>query len=244
MLYYVMMGILSLCFWGTTIGGEAWAKDFRVAIDIGHSPSTVGAVSARGVPEYNFNRKMAQLLLAKLQQDNRFRGSFIVNETGDDLSLSSRPAIAERRGADLFLSIHHDSVYPEQLSQWVYQGKLMDVCDLFAGHSIFYSEKNGRPAESSRLANIIGTEMRQAGFTPTLHHANRGNKVLVDRTKGIYTFNNLVVLKSADIPAVLFECGIIKSSLEEVKLCDPRQQQRMVNALYSAIVKYAEMQSR
>jgi N-acetylmuramoyl-L-alanine amidase len=41
---------------------------------------------------------------------------------------------------------------------------------------------------------------------------------------------------------VLFECGIIKSSLEEVKLCDPRQQQRMVNALYSAIVKYAEMQ--
>ena len=131
MVYYIMMCILSFCFLGSI--SEAWAKDFRVAIDIGHSPSTVGAVSARGVPEYNFNRKMAQLLLAKLQQDNRFRGSFIVNETGDDLSLSSRPAIAERRGADLFLSIHHDSVYPEQLSQWVYQGKLMDVCDQFAG---------------------------------------------------------------------------------------------------------------
>jgi len=37
-------------------------------------------------------------------------------------------------------------------------------------------EKNGRPAESSRLANIIGTEMRQAGFSPTLHHATGGNK--------------------------------------------------------------------
>ncbi len=242
MVYYVMMCLLSLCCLGTV--SEGWARDFRVAIDIGHSPSSVGAVSARGVPEYNFNRKMAQLLLARLQQDNRFRGSFIVNEAGDKTSLSSRPAMAESRGADLFLSIHHDSVYPEQLSQWVYQGKLLDVCDQFAGHSIFYSEKNGSPAESFRFASILGTEMRQAGFTPTLHHANRGNKVLVDRTKGIYSFNNLVVLKSADIPAVLFECGIIKSSLEEVKLCDPRQQQRMVNALYKAISTYAERQSR
>jgi N-acetylmuramoyl-L-alanine amidase len=242
MIYYILMCCLSLVFWGTMFGGAVGAKDFRVAIDIGHSPSTVGAVSARGVPEYNFNRNMARLLLGKLQQDNRFKGSFIINDTGEDISLSGRPAIAERRGADLFLSIHHDSVYPEQLSKWVYQGKAMDVCDQCAGHSIFYSEKNGSPLESRRLADLIGTEMRRSGFCPTLHHANRGNKVLVDRTKGIYTFNNLVVLKSADIPAVLFECGVIKSSQEEVKLCDPRYQQRMVTALYNALVKYAEMQ--
>lgn len=242
MIYYVMRCFLSLIFLGTAISGAGWAKDFRVAIDIGHSASSPGAISARGVPEYRFNRNMAQLLLAKLQQDARFKGSFIVNEAGEKVSLSSRPAVAESRRADLFLSIHHDSVYPEQLSQWVYQGKLMDVCDLFAGHSIFYSEKNGSPAESFRFAGILGTEMRAAGFTPTLHHANRGNKVLVDRNKGIYSFNNLVVLKSAEIPAVLFECGIIKSSVEEVKLCDPGQQQRMVQALYTAISKYAEMQ--
>jgi N-acetylmuramoyl-L-alanine amidase len=240
MFYGLMACILSLCFWGTT--SEVLAKDFRVAIDIGHSSTSPGAISARGVPEYRFNRNMAQLLLAKLRQDPRLRGSFIVNEDGDKVSLSSRPAVAESRGADLFLSIHHDSVYPEQLSQWVYQGKMMDVCDEFAGHSIFYSEKNGSPVESSRFAGILGAEMRRAGFMPTLHHANRGNKVLVDQTKGIYTFNNLVVLKSADIPAVLFECGIIKSSVEEVKLCDPRYQQRMVQALYNAISKYAETQ--
>lgn len=238
MLYYLMIGILSVCFWGSPNPG--WSRDFRVAIDIGHSPSSPGAVSARGVPEYRFNKNIAQSLLARLQQDPRFKGSFIVNDAGDKVSLSSRPAVAEARQADLFLSIHHDSVYPEQLSQWVYQGKLMDVCDLFAGHSIFYSEKNGDPAESSRFARILGTEMRAAGFTPTLHHANRGNKVLVDQNRGIYTFNNLVVLKSANIPAVLFECGIIKSSLEEVKLCDPRYQQRLVNALYMAVTKYAQ----
>jgi N-acetylmuramoyl-L-alanine amidase len=237
MFYAVTICLLSFCLWMPATAG--WAKDFRVAIDIGHSPASPGAVSARGVPEYRFNRTIAQMLLARLQKDPLLQGSFIVNEAGDKVSLSSRPAVAESRKADLFLSIHHDSVYPEQLSQWVYEGRLMDVCDLFAGHSIFYSEKNGSPAESARFARLLGTEMRAAGFTPTLHHANRGNKVLVDSHKGIYTFNNLVVLKSADIPAVLFECGIIKSSVEEVKLCDPSYQQRVVTALYKAISKYA-----
>lgn len=237
MFYGLIACILSLCFWGTS--SEVLAKDLRVAIDIGHSASSPGAISARGVPEYRFNRNMAQLLLAKLRQDPRLKGSFIINEDGDKVSLSSRPAVAESRGADLFLSIHHDSVYPDQLSQWVYQGKLMDVCDQFAGYSIFYSEKNGNPAASQRFATVIGAEMRQSGFTPNLNHAGRGNRVLVDRNKGVYTFNNLVVLKSAEIPAVLFECGIIKSSLEEVKLCDPRYQQRLVEVLSKAISKYA-----
>ncbi len=241
MIYYVLICCLSLVFWGTAFGGEVGAKDFRVAIDIGHSPTSPGAISARGVPEYNFNRKMAHQLLAKLQQDPRFKGAFIINDTGDKVSLTSRPASAERQGADLFLSIHHDSVYPEQLSQWVYQGKVMDVCDEYSGYSIFYSEKNGSPADSHRFADLIGTEMRRNGFVPNLNHVNRGNRVLIDRNKGVYTFDNLVVLKSADIPAVLVECGIIKSSVEEVKLCDPRYQQKMVTALYNAITKYAEM---
>ncbi len=238
-MYYVLVIIVSMCFGGATSVG--WARDFKVAIDIGHSASSPGAISARGVPEYNFNRNMSRLLLAKLQQDPRFKGSFIVNDTGERVSLSSRPAVAETRGADLFLSIHHDSVYPEQLSQWVYQGKLMDVCDEIAGYSVFYSQLNGSPADSRRLADSIGTEMRRNGLVPNLNHAGRGNRVLMDRNKGVYTFNGLVVLKSADIPAVLVECGVIKNSLEEVKLCDPRQQQRIVEGLYKAIVRYAGM---
>jgi N-acetylmuramoyl-L-alanine amidase len=240
MLYYIILCLLSLGLWGS--GSTAEAKDLRVAIDIGHSPSSPGAISARGVPEYNFNRKIAHLLLARLQQDPRLNGSFIVNAEGERVSLTSRPAAAESRRADLFLSIHHDSVYPEQLSKWVYQGKLMDVCDDYGGYSVFFSEKNGNPADSHRLADLIGAEMRRSGFVPNLNHVGRGNRVLMDRNKGVYTFNNLVVLKSADIPAVLVECGVIKNSQEEVKLCDPRQQQKIVEALYKSIVQYAWMQ--
>ncbi len=237
MAYYVMALVLVLCLWGTP--GESLAREVRVAIDIGHSLGSPGAISARGVPEYKFNRRMASLLLARLQQDPRFKGSFLVNEEGERVSLASRPAIAQSRGADLFLSIHHDSVYPDQLSQWVYQGKLLDVCDDYGGYSVFYSEKNGSPEESRRLASLIGAEMRRSGFVPNLNHAGRGNRVLVDRDKGIYLFSNLAVLKWADIPAVLVECGVIKNSQEEIRLCDPRQQQKMVEALYRALVRSA-----
>jgi N-acetylmuramoyl-L-alanine amidase len=243
MRYFVLLGCMVSVFWGGALAGEVGARDLKVAIDIGHSASSPGAISARGVPEYNFNRRVAGLLLAKLKQDPNFKSSFIVNEDGDRVALSSRPAVAESRGADLFLSIHHDSVYPEQLSQWVYQGKLMDVCDEYAGYSVFYSEINGSPANSRRLADCLGAEMRRGGFGPNLNHAGRGNRVLMDRNKGVYTFNGLVVLKSADIPAALVECGVIKNSLEEVKLCDPRQQQRLVEALYKAIVRYAGMET-
>jgi N-acetylmuramoyl-L-alanine amidase len=239
MFYQTFVCLLSIVLLGATVSGEALAKDFKVAIDIGHSATVPGAISARGVPEYNFNRRIATLLLAKLRQDPNFRSSFIINEEGDKISLSSRPALAQTRGAEIFISIHHDSVYTDQLSKWVYQGKLLDVCDEYAGYSVFYSESNGSPADSRRLADSIGAEMRRGGFVPNLNHAGRGNRVLMDRTKGVYSFNGLAVLKNADIPAVLMECGVIKNSLEEVKLCDPRQQQRLVEALYKAVVRYA-----
>jgi N-acetylmuramoyl-L-alanine amidase len=240
MRYYVTVCLLLLGLLGFT--NTTLAKDFRVAIDIGHSASSPGAISARGVPEYNFNRNMARLLLLRLQQDPRFKGSFIVNDSGERMSLSSRPAIAENRGADVFLSIHHDSVYTDQLSQWFYQGKLMDVCDEIAGYSVFFSQINGSPGDSQQLANLIGGEIRRSGLMPNLNHAGRGNRVLMNPTKGVYTFNGLVVLKNADIPAVLVECGVIKNSREEVKLCDPRQQQRTVEALYRALTAFAGMQ--
>jgi N-acetylmuramoyl-L-alanine amidase len=237
----LLIWAVSLFWLGLIITGVSWAGEFRLAIDIGHTRKSPGAISARGVPEYFFNKKVATLLYKKLRRDKQFKGSFIINETGENISLADRAAIAQRRGADLLLSIHHDSVQPEDLSYWLYQGELRPYCDKFAGHSIFYSEKNGRPLESLMFAVILGTEMLRAGFCPTLHHAKKftgGDKDLVDRIRGIYKYNQLIVLKKSTMPAVLFECGIIKSRTEELKLLQPRYQVRLADALYQALKKY------
>ena len=221
-----------------TISGDCWAEDFIIAIDIGHTINTPGATSARGVPEYLFNQNIATLLHKQLLQDTRLKHSFIINETGDDISLSARAAIANQRGAHLLVSIHHDSVQPKELSQWLCEGRILPYCDKFAGYSIFYSEINRSPLNSLIFAVILGSEMLQSRFCPTLHHAEYfrgGDKDLIDRTRGIYKYNKLVVLKEANMPAVLFECGIIKNRNEELQLGDPQYQDRLVTALFNAI---------
>lgn len=241
---YVVMGACSFFLLVTLLSQVCRAEGYRVAIDIGHTSKRPGAVSARGVPEYLFNKKIAVLLYKKLQQDRRFRRSFLINETGSDISLADRALIAQRLGADLLLSIHHDSVEPEDLSDWFYQGEIRPYCDKFAGHSIFYSEKNGQPLESLKFAKILGSEMLRAGFCPTLHHAKKftgGDKDLIDRTRGIYKYNQLVVLKNSFMPAVLFECGIIKSRTEELQLLKPKYQAKLVDALYQALKRYAAL---
>jgi N-acetylmuramoyl-L-alanine amidase len=231
----------SVLFFGVAITGDCWAGGFKVAIDIGHTIKNPGATSARGEPEYLFNKTIGTLLHRKLLQDGRFKDSFIINETGKDISLAARAAIANSQKADLLVSIHHDSVEPKDLSYWLYQGKIMPHCDKFTGHSIFYSEKNGSPLQSLTFAVILGSEMLHAGFCPTLHHAEKftgGDKDLIDKTRGIYKYNNLVVLKEADMPAVLFECGIIKSRSEELRLCSPRYHHKLVAVLVKAIKIY------
>ncbi|MFW6127477.1 MAG: N-acetylmuramoyl-L-alanine amidase family protein [Thermodesulfobacteriota bacterium] len=241
---YVMMGAFSFFLLGTVLSQVCGAGGYRVAIDIGHTPESPGAISARGVPEYLFNKNIATLLYKKLKQDQRFRRSFIINETGENISLADRTAIAQRRGADLLLSIHHDSVDPTDLSHWFYEGEIRPYCDKFAGHSIFFSEKNDRPLESLMFAMVLGTEMLRAGFCPTLHHVKTfktEDKALVDKTRGIYKYNQLIVLKSASMPAVLFECGIIKSRIEERQLLNPKYQARLADTLYKALRKYIEV---
>jgi N-acetylmuramoyl-L-alanine amidase len=238
MFYSRVIYYLSFLIFATTMNGHCWAEDFIIAIDIGHTINSPGATSARGIPEYRFNQNIGTLLHQRLLQDTRFKHSFIINETGDDISLPARAAIANQRGAHLLVSIHHDSVEPKDLSQWLYQGRIMPHCDKFTGYSLFYSEKNGSPLNSLIFAVILGSEMLQSRFCPTFHHAEKftgGDRDLIDKTRGIYKYNNLVVLKKAHMPAVLFECGIIKNSNEELQLVDPQYQHKLVAALFNAI---------
>jgi N-acetylmuramoyl-L-alanine amidase len=236
-----LMCLLFFLFFGTASGSECWAKDFKIAIDIGHTRNIPGATSARGVPEYLFNKNIGTRLHQKLLQDQRFKGSFMINAAGDDISLPARAALANRRGAALFIAIHHDSVEPKDLSYWLYQEKVRPYCDKFTGYSIFYSERNGSPLKSLTFAVILGAEMLHNGFCPTLHHAEKftgGDKDLIDRTRGIYKYNQLVVLKSTKMPAVLLECGIIKNRTDEMQIGSAAYQSRIVDALVKAIKQF------
>jgi len=215
-------------------------KDCVIAIDAGHSRKRPGAVSARGVGEFHFNRNLAELLSRELVQHG-FSQAFLINEKNRNISLTDRTMTANKRKADLFISIHHDSVQPRYLSSWTYKGKRQRHCDLFQGYSIFCSEKNGKPEESLAFAHLLGEELLGNGFRPTLHHAEKTegeNRDLLDRKKGIYRFDDLIVLKKTDMPAVLLECGIILNREEEILLSNAAYQKKLVLSVIRAVEKF------
>ncbi|MGH8454554.1 MAG: N-acetylmuramoyl-L-alanine amidase, partial [Nevskiales bacterium] len=107
-------------------------EDFVLAIDIGHSVRSHGATSARGVPEYAFNKNLAGRLLAAARKRG-FDESFVVNDADVVLKLKERTEAADDEDADLMISIHHDSMPAKYLNRWTHQGVSLRYGDQFHG---------------------------------------------------------------------------------------------------------------
>lgn len=240
-LIYLILTVTIILFLTPCGYAENWREKFIVAIDIGHTKNCGGALSAHGLDEYYYNQKVAFLLLPELIKSG-FKKSFIINEDGGDISLMGRTIAAKNRQADLLISIHHDSVLPCYLSKWNYQGESLYYCDLYKGFCILVSDDNVTAKNNILLARLLGAELLKRGFSPTLHHAEPikgANRKLIDTQKGIYEFNKLAILRTAAMPALLLECGIIKNRAEE-KSINSDYRNKLVNAIVAAIGQYHE----
>jgi len=82
----------------------------RIAVDVGHTKESDGAMSARDVPEYNFNLNLARRVVEKLKSEGFADTRLMITEGKARPSLIRRVASANGMKADIFLSIHHDSV--------------------------------------------------------------------------------------------------------------------------------------
>ena len=220
-------------------GEQRAVKPLRIAIDIGHTPGAPGAMSAAGVMEYTYNRRMARLIADDLRQQPGVSVT-LVNEPGREISLLGRGDVANAANADLFLSVHHDSVNERyKVTRRMPDGKVSRQSDRFRGYSVFFSEKNAEPAASFEFAKQLGRAMREQGMLPTAHHAEKipgeGRDFVVPE-HGVYRFNDLLVLKRARMAAALLECGVIVHPDEEAELNTPERQRRIVAAVRTAVL--------
>lgn len=205
-----------------------------VALDVGHSWQKPGALSARGVQEFEFNRALAETIASALRKHG-FRVT-LIGLDGEMDDLTARPQRAA--GADFFLSIHHDSVQLQYLESWTVAGKTHRYSDRFSGFSLFVSRRNPHFEQSIACASILGATLRAAGFTPSPHHAEPipgESRPFADRENGVYYFDDLVVLRAATLPAVLLEAGIIVNRADEQKLRQPEMQARIAAALANGL---------
>lgn len=210
----------------------------RIAIDIGHSPMISGARSARGISEYRYNHALG----TKLHQQLKFKGfdSFLLTAGNLEMNLKQRASLA-KASADLLISIHHDSVQPHYLDIWQYQGKRRRYSDKFQGYSVFVSRLNPAYQQSYQFAQLLAQGLYQQGLRPTLHHAEPiagENRPLLDTKLGIYQYDELIIVRQSDIPAVLLECGVLVNRQEELRMSDPKIQQQFIDAIINAIQQY------
>lgn len=213
---------------GATVAQTATASPL-VAVDVGHTLDAPGAISARGRTEFEFNRELAGRVVAALERlDLRAE---LINADGRIESLQARPERAAQ--AAFLISIHHDSVGPQYLTPWEWQGMALDFSDLWSGHSLFVSRRNPDVAASLMCASAIGARLQRAGFVPTEKNGRR--REYADAQHATHYFDNLVVLYRAQQPAVLFEAGVVKHRDEELLLRDPERQQRMAEEIATGV---------
>lgn len=208
-----------------------------VAIDVGHSNRNPGATSARGVPEFEFNAALAKVIRDGLS----LRGTRIVS-IGDDgtmVDLQRRTTVAADGGATFFLSIHHDSADPKYFQPWEWQGEERSYADQFSGFSLFVSRKNPEVEASLRCASTIGAALKEHGLHASPHHAENipgQNREWADQSNGVYYYDDLVVLKTATMPAVLLEAGVIVNRDEEQAIQEPEMRGAIAAAVERGLI--------
>ena len=213
-------------------------SDFRVVIDVGHTAEVPGAMSARGVPEYAFNLRLAQDVKQALVDAGFDKTVVLITSDAPPIGLLERAIHANKMAANLFIAIHHDSVPDYLLQPWEYDGQQHHFNDSFPGYAIFISNENADHAGSLMFGRLLGQELqaRGLGFTPhyTLALMRNRRRELIDADAGVYRYDPLIVLKETRMPAVLLEAGSIVNRQEELALATPERR-----ALISAAIAVA-----
>jgi N-acetylmuramoyl-L-alanine amidase len=91
------------------------------------------------------------------------------------------------------------------------------------------------------FAKLIGAELQKRGMTFTTHHAEniRGERrQILDNERGVYRYDQLMVLKNSKAPAVLLEAGVIVNRQEESVLSSPERQKLISEAALAATIRF------
>src|SRR5580704_14879689 len=219
--------ILAATVWQPLRAGEPATQDtsdhascarstFRVLVDVGHTATSPGADSARGVPEYEFNLKLADVIAESLHKAGFDKTIRLVTSGTRMASLFERAASANNMHGDLFISIHHDSV-PDNLKEtWQYEGKKLSYSDRFSGYAIFVSNDNADRAASLAFGHSLGQELQKRGLRYAPHYTlplmGQYRHELIDAEAGVHTVH---------MPTVLLEAGSIINRQEVIKLPTP-----------------------
>ncbi len=214
----------------------------RIVIDAGHGGHDPGA-QANGVVEADLVLDIAQRVEKLLKKQP---GIDVVLTRRDDtfIPLEERTAIANREGADLFLSIHANASRREA-AQGV-ETYFLNFATNADAEAVAARENSGSQTSMGKLPAIVQqialhNKMRESRELAQIVQSNmvRGmraqNKGVVDLGVKQAPF---VVLIGAQMPSVLAELSFVTNKPEASLLKKEAYRQRIAQSLADAVIKY------
>ena len=217
---------------------------FRIVLDVGHTPELEGATSARNFSEFSYNLRLAKRIELQLKADGFTETRLLLTEGKARRSLVRRVTAANNLQANLFLSIHHDSVPKKFLENWEFEGRKSRYSDRFSGYSVFVSRRNPDFKTSLSFAEMIGKEMTALGLEYARQYSQaimgRHQRPLLNKETGVYSYDELVVLRTTKMPAVLLEAGSIINRDEELRMDSPEHRGIISNGVAAAVKQFCD----
>lgn len=221
-----------------------------VVIDAGHGGVDPGAIGVTGLHEKVIALDYAKSLKKTLESTGRYH-VVLTRDRDIFLRLRQRVALAQEANGDLFISLHANTHSSQNIR----------------GASVYTLSENSSDAEAAALAKkenqadvIAGVDLngqtktvsqilidlaQRESMNASKHFAN----VLVGELKGevkllgnTHRYAGFAVLKSPNVPSVLFEIGYMSHPQEIKSLQSPRHRRKVNQAVVSAVNRYFDWQ--
>ena len=219
-----------------------------IVIDPGHGGVDPGAIGRSGVLEKDITLRAARALKRRLERSRRYR-VVLTRDRDVFIRLRDRIAVARRHDADLFISLHADSIRRagvRGLSVYTLSEKASDKeaaelaekenkADLVAGIDL----STETPEVTDILIDLAQRETMNDSvrFAAELVQELRRVTKLLRRT---HRFAGFAVLKAPDVPSVLIEMGFLSNRQDERALRQAGYRARIADSVALAIDRYFE----
>ena len=218
-----------------------------IVIDAGHGGVDPGAIAATGLYEKDIVFAVAQRLARRLGEGGRYR---VVATRGEDVfvPLTERVKIARTAKADLFVSIHADSI---------------SSAPQVRGATIYTGSERATDAESAKLADRENRADAAAGLDPGAGPGDVADilqELMLRETRGFsHRFAQRLltelgpvvelspkpqreagfkVLLSPDVPSVLVELGYLSSKRDLDLLTSEAWREQVTGSMAAAIDRF------
>ncbi len=211
---------------------EPKPKLYRIVLDPGHGGKDSGALNGRiGVNEKESTLDVALRLKPRLEA--RVYKVYLTRDSDRYVSLASRPALANKVNADLFVSIHFNSVSVRSVT-----GVETYVMTL-QGHASTNVNKVTSGARRAYDGNKNDPWNALAGY----HLQAAMLKELGAQDRGLRRAR-FYVLREVECPAALVECGFLSNDAEGRQIQSAAYREKIAASLERGIANYQNTLNR